>query len=358
MPANLRLVTGLVMTGLLLAAPFSYAKDGDAKPPKLFAEPGEMNVTLSGPWNRIKKNIEVDKLYPARLTYTGADGQQHEIDLEVSPRGLTRRLRVCDFPPLKVHFDKKKMKGTEFRGNKSLKLVTYCDTNTKYEQYYIKEFLVYRIYNLLTEYSFRVRPMTITYEDSEKRKSSITRFGFLIEDVDDVAKRNDLKKLSIEKIPYKQLDPDTIGKASLFQYLVGNLDWSAIDAPGDESCCHNAKLIGAGNDAIPKYVVPYDFDSTGLVNAHYALPPNGLNVRNIRQRLYRGFCLSNDLMPQHIAFFNEKNAEVLSLFNDNSKLTDRNRKAAIKYIEEFYEVINDPKKLQKEITGKCRGEAL
>jgi len=355
MPANPSLVLSLVVTGLLLAAPFSFAKDDDTKPPKLFSESGEMNVTLSGPWRRIKKNIEVDKLYPAQLTYTGTDGQRHDIDVEVSPRGLTRRLRVCDFPPLKVHFDKEKMKGTEFRGNKSLKLVTYCQTNTKYEQYYIKEFLVYRIYNLITEYSFRVRPMIIEYEDSESSNSSITRFGFLIEDTDDVAKRNDLEKLSIEKIPYKQLDPDTIGKASLFQYLVGNLDWSAIDSPGDKTCCHNAKLIAAADDAIPKYVIPYDFDSTGLVNAHYALPPNELKVRNIRQRLYRGFCLSNDLLPQHLAFFNEKKPEILALFTSNTHLTDKNRKKAIEYIEEFYEVINDPKKLSKEITDKCRG---
>lgn len=349
-----RLMVSIVLIGLLQTSPLSFAKD-DGKPPKLFNDTSEMNVTLTGPWRTIKKNIETDKLYPAKLKYTGADGQQHTLDVEVAPRGLTRRLRVCDFPPLKIHFDKEKTKGTEFRGNKSLKLVTYCQTNTKYEQYYVKEFLAYRIYNLITEYSFRVRPMTIEYKDSQSSKSSITRFGFLIEDTDEVAKRNDLEKLSIEKIPYKELDPDTTGKVSLFQYMVGNLDWAATDAPGDESCCHNAKLIAAGNDAIPKYVIPYDFDSTGLVDAHYAVPPNSLKVRNIRQRLYRGFCLSNDHMPQTIALFNEKKTDIWALFDNNTHLTDKNRKKALSYIGEFYETINDPKKLKKEITDKCRG---
>ena len=345
-----------VLIGLLLITPLSYAKDSN-DPPKLFSNNDEMKVTLSGPWRTIKRNIEKDALYPAQLTYTGADGQQHTLDVEVAPRGLTRRLRVCDFPPLKVHFDKKKTKGTEFRGNKSLKLVTYCDSHTKYEQYYIKEYLAYRIYNLITEYSFRVRPLIIEYKDSENDNSSITRFSFLIEDLDEVAKRNDLEKLSIPEIPYRSLDPETISYFSLFQYMIGNLDWAATGGPKEDECCHNAKLIGEGNDVNPKYGVPYDFDSTGLVNAHYAQPPDSLNVRNIRQRLYRGYCPSNDLLPQSVELFNEKKTDILALFENNTRLTNRNRENAIKYIEGFYKIINDPKDFKRQITDKCRGQA-
>lgn len=61
--------------------------------------------------------------------------------------------------------------------------MTYCHTNRKYEQYYVKEFLVYQIYDLITEYSFRAKPMMIDYSDSERREDLITCFGFLIEDV-------------------------------------------------------------------------------------------------------------------------------------------------------------------------------
>jgi len=356
MLAKLQTKSIILLISTLLVAPL-IASAKETKPPKLFEDGSEMQVTLSGPWRTIKRNKKEDKLYPAQLSYIGADGEQHSIDVEVAPRGLTRRLKVCDFPPLKIHFDKNKTKGTEFRGNKSLKLVTYCHTSTKYEQYYIKEFLTYRIYNLITDYSFRVRPMVIDYSDSEKKGSSLTRFGFLIEDLDDVAERNDMEKLSIPKIPYKDLDEETISHFSLFQYMIGNLDWAATDGPEEDSCCHNAKLIGESNEAIPKYGVPYDFDSTGLVNAHYALPPNSLKVRNIRQRLYRGFCPSNQQMPQSVNLFNDKKAEILALFENNTHLTDKSRKGAIDYIEEFYQTINDPKRLKIEITDKCRGKA-
>jgi len=349
-------IVSILLVSFLLATSLSFAAK-DPKPPKLFSESGEMQVTLTGPWRRIQRNVKEDALYPVQLTYTGADGQQHTIDAEVAPRGITRRLRVCKFPPLKIHFDKDKMKGTEFRGNKSLKLVTYCQTNSKYEQYYVKEFLVYRIYNLLTEYSFRVRPMIIDYKDSEYDTKSLRRFSFLIEDTDDVAKRNDLKQLNVAEIPYRKLDPDTANIMSLFQLMIGNLDWAATGGPDEDKCCHNSKLIGESNEADPKFNIPYDFDSSGLVNAHYASPPDGLKVRNIRQRLYRGFCVYNDQLPQAVGLLNEKKTEILALFENNKHLTDRTRKDAVNYIESFYDILNDPKKFDKMIIDKCRGKA-
>lgn len=348
-----RRVVFLLVISFFLIAPLSYAEK-KAKPPKLFSHYDELQVTLSGPWNTIKRNKKKDATYPVTLSYTGADGAQHTLDAEVTLRGITRR-RICDFPPLKIHFDKKKTKGTEFRGNKSLKLVTYCDTNSKYEQYYIKEFLTYRIYNLITEYSFRAQPMVIEYADSERDNKSITRFGFLIEDADELAKRNDLEKLSIASVPYRNLESVTTNQLSLFQYMIGNLDWAATSGPKDDSCCHNSRLIGVGDDVDPKFAVPYDFDSSGLVNAHYAAPPEGLRVKNVRQRLYRGFCVNNDKLPQTVALFNEKKADILSLFQSNTHLTDHMRNGAIDYIEDFYTVINNPKKLDKQIIDKCRG---
>ncbi len=350
---NPRFAAFILLIGFFLTAPLSIAAK-DAKPPKLFSNANEMEITLTGPWRTLKKNVKEDRHYPVQLTYTGADGQQHTIDAEVAPRGLTRRFKVCKFPPLKVYFDKEKMKGTEFRGNKSLKLVTYCQTNSKYEQYYVKESLVYQIYNLITEYSFRVQPMMIEYKDSEK-DDSVTRFGFLIEDPDEVADRNDMEKLTIGKVSYKKLDPVETSYLALFQYMIGNLDWAATGGPDKDKCCHNGKIIGKSVEENPKYVIPYDFDACGLVNAHYAAPPDSLKVRSVRQRLYRGFCPHNDSLPQAIARFNEKKADIMALFEDNPHLTDKSRDSSIKYIEDFYEIINTPKKLKREITDKCRG---
>ena len=342
-----------ILLAFLLLTQTSIAADGD-KPKKLFKDSSEWKVTLTGPWGKIQSKSSTDARYPAQLTYPGENGQQITVDIEVAPRALTRR-RMCDFPPLKVYFDKKKMKGTALSGNKSLKLVTYCDTNKKYEQYYIKEFLVYRIYNLITEYSFRVKPLMVDYKDSQRNYKPLTRFSFLIEDADEVADRNDLEKLTIGRVPPTELHPIETSYFALFQYMVGNLDWAATGGPDKDKCCHNAKVIGKSLESTPKYVIPYDFDSTGLVNAHYAAPPEKLKVRNIRQRLYRGFCEQNDTLPRAADRFQEKKTEIMALFENNAHITKSTRKRAIKYLESFYEVLDDPGKFKKAITDKCRG---
>jgi len=354
--ANCRFKVFVSLIGMLLVFPL-FAKE-NTTPTRLFSESSEMNVTLSGPWRTIRNKVKKDARYPAQLTYTEADGASRTLDVEVAPRGLSRRFRVCDFPPLKIHFDKKQTKDTEFEGNKSLKLVTYCKKDSEYEQYYIKEYLIYRIYNLITDYSFRVRPMIVEYKDSKSRKWSISRFSFLIEDLDDVAGRNELKKLSVPQIAYKTLDPVETSKLSLFQFMIGNVDYASNDGPEPDECCHNTKLIGAGDDLLPRYSIPYDFDSTGLVDAHYAYAPTVLKLRNIRQRLYRGYCFTNDKLPDTITLFNKKRPEILGLFENDVHLDDHYRKKAIDYIEDFYKIINDPKKLGEEVIDKCRGSAL
>lgn len=339
---------------MLAAAPL-FAAGNTELPAKLFSDQSEMQVTLTGPWRTISNYIKRDDRYPARLAYTGGDGVQRTLDIEVEPRGISRRERLCDFPPLKVHFDKSQTKDTEFRGNGSLKLVTYCKDSKTYEQYYVKEFLVYRIYNLLTEYSFRVRPMTIEYRDSGSGREWATRFGFLIEDVDDVAARNGLKKLFVPKISYKTLDEVETSKLSLFQFMVGNVDFATNQGPEDDSCCHNTRLIGAGDFETPRYSIPYDFDATGLVDTHYAHPPKVLKLRSVRQRLYRGFCRFNDELPQTVALFNSHKRAIVDLFRDETRLEKHNRKKAIRYIEDFYAIINDPAELSKQVATKCRG---
>jgi len=348
----------IIIIGLLFCltqiTPTALAAE-DSKPAKLFKHSDEWKVTLTGPWRNIQRHVADDRHYPAQFTYPGENGQLITVDIEVTPRGITRRHRVCDFPPLKIFFDKEKMKGTELRGNKSLKLVTYCQTNTKYEQYYIKEFLVYRIYNLITDYSFRVKPLIVDYKDSKNDRDPLTRFSFLIEDTDDVAKRNDLEKLTIPQVPHTELDSLETSYFSLFQYMVGNLDWAATDGPDKNKCCHNSKLIGTSENDVPKYVIPYDFDSTGLVNAHYAAPPKGLKVRNIRQRLFRGFCAQNNTLPQAVERFQKKKPEIMALFEENTHMTNANQKRAISYLEDFYEVLDDPERFKREITDKCRG---
>jgi hypothetical protein len=348
------LILSITLVTTVLQIPIAGAEQPDSEPDKIFKSDDTMDVILSGPWRNLNKKSDEDIRWPAQLTYTDSNGDQHKIDIEVAPRGLTRREVVCDFPPLKLHFDKEKMKGTAFRGNASLKLVSWCHKSLRYQDYNLKEYLAYRVYNLVTEKSFRTRSLNISWVDNEAGGEPMKRFGFLIEDPDELAKRNDLVKLATPKVHRSRLDPMEASRYAMFQYLIGNLDWSSTGGRREDKCCHNSRLIGTAEDANPVFAIPYDFDSSGVVDAHYALPPEKLPVRRITQRLFRGFCLHRSTLPMVREEFMAQKASIIGLYRDEVRLSDKARKKALKYIEAFFTTVSDPKKFQDELIDKCR----
>jgi hypothetical protein len=236
-----------------------------------------------------------------------------------------------------------------------LKLVTHCKSSKKYEKYYVLEMLSYRMYNLITDFSFRIRPLNVTYIDSDNGEKYQDRFGFLIEDDSDVAKRLDLKKVNISKVPLSQLGPRETSEMSMFQYMISNVDWSALKGP-DGSCCHNVKLIGPKpfREGDMVYPVPYDFDGTGLVNAHYAAPAAGLPVKTVTERLYRGYCFFNNELEATRGVFLAQETAIYALINNEYRLDKNTKKKSTKYLEKFFEVIKDPQSFEKNIIQKCR----
>jgi len=343
---------------ILLYAAAAAAQDSESatsKPPKLFKESSQLAITLTAPWRKLMRNKSSEDRHEGTLTYTDANGQERTINVGITTRGLTRRDKVCDFPPLKLWFEKSENKGTEFRGQSSLKMVTHCEKSSRYEQLYIKEFLAYRIYNLITPYSFRVRALQVAYQEEGSSRKPDVRFGFLIEDIDDLADRLDLKELDIEELEPGELDAEQLANYSLFQYLIANLDWAATAGPQGEHCCHNGKLIGAGPDERPVYVIPYDFDSSGLVDAPYAAPPTRLGVRSVTDRLYRGFCSHNAAIPAALERFRSHREEIIGLVETNDLLDIKESKETVRFLEAFYTSLETDADVQKQLIDKCRG---
>jgi len=287
-----RLLQAVGMLALLSATSVG-AQDKD-KPAKIFDRDDVIAVTIEGPWRAVARATSNTPTWPGEFKYTTADGAIVRIPVTISRRGLTRA-RVCDFPPLRLDFDKEAAKGTAFRGPGNMKLVTHCFQNERYSQYYIKEYLAYRMYNLVTPLSFRVQGLDARYVETGDESRAVERFAFLLEDPDDVAKRNDLERLTIDRIKPSQMNPVQTERFVLFQYLISNLDWEVLAGP-EETCCHNARLLGKADQSVPIIPVPYDLDSSGLVNTHYAAPPAVLKVRDVRERMYRGFCAHNDAL--------------------------------------------------------------
>ena len=353
MTPNLRRsLTRFALAATLLAVSASAAADPATE---LFGADDNLDVSITAPWQEIERNKDFQGAYPAEITYRAADGSTRTLPLTVERRGVKRQ-EACRFPPIKLRFKKGDVKGSLFQGEKSLKMVTHCQDADRYDQYYIVEMMAYRMYNLVTDYSFRVRPLSVTYVDADSGDKESDRFAFLIEDDSDVAKRNGLKKLEVPRTSQSRLDPQTASEFALFQYMIANVDWSPVVGPDPEECCHNTKLIAPrpleADDLIQP--VPYDFDTSGLVDTPYAYPPANLGIRSVTQRLYRGYCVHNETLPAARALYRERESEIMAVLDSDPRLGKRAKKKAARFLEKFFEILEDDKDFERQVLRKCR----
>jgi hypothetical protein len=318
----------------------------------LFNSDEPLAITLTGPFKTLDKQRDKSAEYEAgSLSYEGDDGPVN-IETRYTPRGNFRLEKEnCSHAQLWLNLKKKQTKKTVFANQKKLKLVVQCRDSNRYQSYLRKEYQAYRMLNLMTEASFRVRWLTVTYQDLQGKKLR-THSAFLIEHKRRVADRLHLDTVDEERISRAELDLDHATRAALFNYFIGNADFSMI-AGKEGSCCHNAKLLRA-DDESPYVPVIYDFDSSGYVDAPYAITPAKLELRNVRQRIYRGFCTDPEVLNGALDEFRAKREALLSIAGETDYLSRRSARKGVSYLEDFYDVIDNPKHLKKKIIEVCR----
>jgi hypothetical protein len=337
-----------VSLALSLAVAAPAAAKGKVTP--LFTGSDVLTVTISGPVNAIARNAQSST--EAQDATLAANGETHAIAL--SARGISRRkVENCRFPPLSVLFKEKPADTSLFDGQKRIKLVTHCRSEGRFDQFVLKEYAAYRLYNQLTDKSLKVRLARIRYEDGGKLVDE--RLGFFIEDIDDAARRLGLKKIEKSGVPASALDPDDTARYAVFQYMIGNLDWDMIRGPQVDDCCHNSKLLGTTVEARAGLApVAYDFDYSGLVNAPYAVPPANVPVQFVIQRFYRGYCGHNEqakaMLPQFVAARPRLVAELASV----PLLDGRTRGQMESYLEGFFAQVATPEGAEKGLFKTCR----
>ncbi len=330
---------------LLFVSTISFSQSEKIDSVGFFNDDQVIKMTLSTDMkNLVAKKMKMED-QPATVTITMPDGKSFNGNVNVRARGITRK-ETCNMPPLMVDF----IKGStsSLSSLHKLKLVCGCSSSSDEERLALKEFLVYRIYNLITDMSFRVRLAHITYEDSKGKRKPFTQYGFFIEDVDVLAKRNGCKELNNIAVNTVNTNRELMAIVDLFQYMVGNTDWSVPNL-------HNTKLIQKkGEPSSAPYVIPYDFDYAGLVTAYYAVPSEILNIEKVTDRLYRGYPRSMEELHIAIGVFNKQKESVYKLIAAFTPLADRYKKEVTDYIDEFYKIINDNKKVQYEFIDNAR----
>lgn len=337
----------LATSALLAQAPSSQEGPKLIPAPPFFESQQPIEVTLTANISRLRGDKNDNPPWrAATLSYKGADGNAVTVPLRARTRGYWR-LKTCDFPPLRLNFSGETSKGSIFNKLDKPKLVSYCQDVDGYEQYILQEFQLYRIYHLLTPVSHNARLLKLTYADSASGKVRARRYGFVIEEPNAIAARLGGKILEQKGAAPGDLDPYQDALLGVFQYMIGNTDFSV-------SALHNVELFSGNTGVLP---IAYDFDFAGAVNARYAAPDEKLNLPNVRRRLFRGYCTDADSYAKVFALFKEKRSEIYALYTDEiGKLMDPGTvKETLRYFDEFYDTINDPRSAKRSIIQSCIG---
>jgi len=341
----------IALVGVCVATGASAAQlPADSTPTRaqerLFESTEPLDLTLKADFGAISKNRGNDKPnHPAVLSYVTAAGDSVALDVQLHTRGHFR-LAHCQYPPLKVAFNREQAAHTTFAHKGNLKLVVQCRGGQGYTNYLLEEYLVYRTYNLLTDRSFQARLARVTYADADGKHAPEMRRALFLEDDDRMARRNAAHVFEQNGITQNDVDFEQMGLLAVYEYMIGNTDFAV-------SALHNIVLIRDSLEMM--YPVPYDFDWSGVLWAPYAQPDSRLGIATVRQRIFRGTCRSPQEFAALFARFNARKDTIYALYRGMAAegLEAKRIKQALDYYDEFFKTINDQDRTRRDFILAC-----
>lgn len=294
----------------------------------LFDNDEVFDISLRFDITQYKKKRSDEDYLDAILTYYTGENDSVNKDIRVRARGEFRR-NFCHLPPLMLNFRSESNVSKEFSRINKLKMVTMCKKS--YEEYLLKEYLAYRLYGIMTDYSFRVRLLRIKYINTAKNNDSVTEFAFAIEPKELLAERIGSVEVKADNLSRNMIKPEILDRMSIFNYMIGNADWTLTGQ-------HNVVVLSDPKSDRPDLgiVVPYDFDYTGLVNAEYAIPGEKLGIESVRERVYLGLCRDREVFEKALAEFIEKKSILYREIEEFPFLNEKSKHEMIRYLESFY----------------------
>lgn len=274
-----------------------------------------------------------DEYQLAKIEFKSGEKEVLYVEGEIRTRGNVRK-EICYVPPTKLRFDKDFLSELGFSTYPTLKLVNACSLKEYNETYVSTENLIYDFNRLFSDLSFRTIPIHIQYVDSDGKKDDMAFKAFIIEHEDQMAARNggDIYEASLFK--EEMLTRDSYLRFAMFQFMIGNTDWKVLNK-------HNLKILRV-MDKRQVHAIAYDFDYSGFVNTHYAVPHETLGIKSVRERMYQGPCLTEEELPKYCAYFIERKGQVMDLIA-SCDIPEKAKKSCHKYIEDFYAIVEDPR---------------
>ena len=313
----------------------------------LFDSDEPLELTIESDYKKLNKEKNNDEYQKAFLHYQLNDSIVIKRKIRIKPRGEFRK-KYCYFPPIRLNFKKTEFFVEDLRDLEKMKMVTHCRGGSDFEKYILKEYLVYKLFNLFTDLSFNARLLKVKYVDTGRKNKTQDTWAFLIEENDKMAARHGGALMENQKLSQPNMEDQHMTLVAVFEYMIGNTDWSI---PGQ----HNVKLLKFLDLNKPApYPVPYDFDYSGFVNASYAVPPEGLGLNNVRERRFLGYCRTAEEFQNVFNYFLEREEDVYQTITNFPYLGKKEKADLIKFIQTFYKNIKLPKASSRLFQSSCK----
>ncbi len=311
---------------------------------KVLQQYDPLTVRIETDIKQLKKDRSDEHWQAGVFKVMKGDSVALQLDVELAARGNMRK-KTCFFPPVKIRFAHNGPVNDSIADVNELKLVTSCKNTALDEQWVQKECLVYELYNILTEQSFQVKRASVSFANPGKKGALMSSFSFLIESEKEMAARLNAKPIKPRIVTHKSLDTLAFDRLALFQYMIGNTDWSV-------RVRHNIKVLYLMPSG-PSIPIPYDFDYAGVIGTDYALPDPQLPIRTVQERYYMGPCRDKFEFTRVFRYFKSKKEAILSHCEQFPDLPRNVKKQVANYLGEFFLVLDDPDSAKRDIEDNC-----
>jgi len=312
----------------------------------LFEDDKPLKLELISDFTQLIKEKQDEAYYDSECIIHWSESDSLKKSIKIKARGFFRKMN-CYFPPLMLNFKPDSLI-TEDGHYGKIKLVTHCQKSKVYKEYILKEYLIYKLYEILSPQSLKTRLVEVSYWDTGKRERHDNNIGFLIEPVDALCKRTDGLEIKTSYFGDSEINPFEADRVALFMYMIGNTDWRIKSG-------HNIKFIKPLTHKVLQVTpVPYDFDHSGFINTSYANPSEWSIAETVTERDFLGRCRISDatydkLIPEFLA----SEQQIYQTIMKFKWLEHKSRKRLVKYIESFFDELRNAERFKRHLHNSC-----
>jgi len=306
-----------------------------------------LNLTMKFNMKEFGKTRRNEKYHPAELTCHVTDSFQVTHPVRVRARGKFRR-DYCTVPPYWLNIRYAGIEAEDLQDVVKMKVVTRCKSTAQHEHLVLREYLTYKIYNLLSDYSFNTRLVRIKYIDTGRKNRESEDWGFLIEPNNKMAERNGAMIVDSDKLSIRTVNKEIMDMVAFFSYMIGQGDFSVTGQ-------HNLKILALKEYGPTGFIpVPYDFDYSGIVNAVYATPGEQLGIENVRERYYLGACRDEETHSRTVKWLASYQDEITELIMNFEYLPEKEKIDLVAYLDSYFVDAERESFIKYKINPTCR----